>query len=166
MSHVMFLIAMNMWLVSTKIITINYTRLGTSPLVWRRIRPIATRIDRDGDGALTWKDLELLLSKVLGNRIGKWVTNFLQKTGFDQDGDGEFTSKDLLLILSGNQHGAFGLKLGALAGTLIGAFAPLLPFKKVCAWSLRVVQKTAVAGKHVIGNAYEGLKNAWCRCWV
>lgn len=169
-SHVMFLVVVNMALVRAKIITINYVRLGTSPTVLGKIKPLARRIDRDGDGYLTWKDLELLLSKVLGNKIGKWLTNFLQQTGFDQDGDGMFTHKDVMLILAGNQHGALGLQVGALAGVLVGSLAPLLPTHRVATWSARVAKQTALTaactGKKVCGRAFEAVKHAWCWCWV
>ena len=141
-SHVIFLITVNIMLFNAKILTINYTRLGTSGFVLSRVKPLARRLDRDGDGQLTWTDLEMLISKVLGNRIGKWLTNFLKQTGFDQDGDGAFTHKDVMLILGGNQHGALGLKFGAATGLLIGCFAPLLPFHSAAI----MVAKAARAG--------------------
>lgn len=157
LSHVLFLVTTNLMLLNAKIITINFARLGASPMLLKRIKPVARRIDKDGDGQLTWKDLELILSNVLGRRVGQWVTGFLQKTGFDQDGDGAFTRKDVMLILAGNQHGSLGLQIGAFAGVIVGSFAPLLPFHRVGHWVLSAAHKASSHGR-------DGLERAWGWC--
>jgi hypothetical protein len=128
-SHVAFVGATNAMLLSANLIKINWAVL--TQRFGGRIRPIARRFDADGDGSLTWNDLEILISRLLGHRVGRWFTDLLRKSGVDQDGDGRFTRKDVSLFLQGNDHGSLGLQAGAAAGLAAGSLTSPLRFQQL-----------------------------------
>lgn len=163
-SHVTFLFVVNSMLVRSNIITINYARLGAHPLVFKRVRPISKRFDMDGDGLLTWSDLEILLNKLLGRRIGTWLSKQLRRSGLDQDGDGRFTKEDIQLLIAGNEHGSLGVEVGSGVGVLVGCLTHPLQYQRLSKWTYRLARMTAVVAIRSLGVAASTINTACHFC--
>ena len=115
-SHIAFTAAVGVVAMRADLVTINFKTIALRfGGFLGRIAPLRNTFDLDGDGKLSWRDLEVLFNQVLGRRVGQAVSKAL-KSRMDQDGDGKFTHRDVSYFLAGNKHASLGIELGLLLG--------------------------------------------------